>query len=99
MSVGADSIIAASAIAIAAAGTFRHFSVVVTLSLMVGVVLLLAKTLHLGWVADMLSILVSTGFQAGIAVHIIASQVPVIINVVPTSEHFIFQIVEMFKQT
>ena len=43
---------------------------------MVGLALFVAGALRLGFVADLLSIPVTTGFLAGVAVHIVASQAP-----------------------
>ena len=66
MSVGADStiapIMAATLAGMAAAGTAHYASLVAVLALLVGLVLLLCSPLHLGWVADSLSIPVTTGF-------------------------------------
>ena len=65
MSVGADStiapIMAATLAGIAAAGTAHHAGMVAALALLVGVVLLLARPLRLGWIADLLSIPGTTG--------------------------------------
>lgn len=84
LSVGADStiapLIAAGALAVAAVGTPHYAMTVIALSLMVGVLLLLARPLRLGWIADLLSVPVTTGFLAGIAVHIIVGQLPVLMD-------------------
>ncbi len=48
---------------------------------MVGFVLFFAGLFRLGWIADLLSIPVTTGFLAGIAVHILVSQLPEILGV------------------
>ena len=48
----------------------------VALALLVGGLLLLAGLLKLGWIAHLLSTPVITGFFAGIAVHIVVSQLP-----------------------
>ncbi|TGV62013.1 SulP family inorganic anion transporter, partial [Mesorhizobium sp. M00.F.Ca.ET.158.01.1.1] len=37
---------------------------------------MLSGVFRLGWIADLLSVPVTTGFLAGIAVHIIVSQLP-----------------------
>src|SRR5258708_487180 len=47
---------------------------------MVVVLLLWAGVFRLGWIADLLSIPVTTGFLAGISVHIIISQLPGILG-------------------
>jgi len=84
MTVGADSTITPifSAIigTLAASGASRP-GAAVTLAVMVGVVLLASGLLRLGWIADLLSTPIITGFLAGIAVHIIASQLPAAMGV------------------
>ena len=54
-----------------------------SLALLTGVVLLLSRPLRLGWIADLLSIPVTTGFLAGIAVHIVIGQLPTILGLPP----------------
>jgi MFS superfamily sulfate permease-like transporter len=80
LSVGADSTIApifAGALALLApAGGAAYAGDAALLALLVGVLLLLAGAMRLGFIADLLSIPVTTGFLAGIAVHILASQLP-----------------------
>jgi MFS superfamily sulfate permease-like transporter len=84
MTVGADStitpIFTAVLSALAAAGLGLEGSSV-TLALMVGALLLVAGLLRLGWIADMLSTPIITGFLAGIAVHIVVSQLPDVMGV------------------
>jgi MFS superfamily sulfate permease-like transporter len=46
------------------------------LALMVGLLVALSGIFRLGWIADLLSVPVTTGFLAGISVHIIVSQLP-----------------------
>jgi MFS superfamily sulfate permease-like transporter len=48
----------------------------VTLALLVGALLLAAGLLRFGWIADLISTPILTGFLAGIAVHIVVSQLP-----------------------
>ena len=48
---------------------------------MVGALLLAAGLLRLGWIADMLSTPIITGFLAGIAVHIVVSQLPDVMGI------------------
>jgi SulP family sulfate permease len=85
MAVGADSTIApifAGALAlIAPAGAAQYLGDAALLALLVGVALLLAGALRLGFVADLLSIPVTTGFLAGIAIHILYSQLPPLMGV------------------
>ena len=72
MSVGADStiapIMAATLAGVAAMGSAHYASIVAVLALLVGMLLLLASPLRLGWIADLLSIPVTTGFLAGISI-------------------------------
>ncbi len=87
LSVGADStiapIFAANLIASAVAGTAGYAALAATLALSVGLILIVAGLLRLGWVADLLSVPVTTGFLAGISVHIIVSQVPTLLGLAP----------------
>lgn len=80
LSVGADSttasIFAASLGALAATGGAAYRGLAGELALGVGAILVAVGLLRAGWVADLLSIPVTTGILAGIAVHIIAGQLP-----------------------
>lgn len=74
LSVGADStiapIFAGGLAAFVAFGSPDYQSLVPLLAVIVGGLLLLAAVLRAGWIADLLSIPVTNGFLAGIAVHI-----------------------------
>src|SRR6516162_9308607 len=80
MSVAADSTIApifAGALASwAAAGTPHYVELVTLLALMVGAILLVVGLLRAGWLATLLSTPVTTGFLAGIAIHIMVGELP-----------------------
>ncbi len=80
LSAGADSTITpifAGALGLAgAAGGPDYFTRVAALALVVGALLGLANLLRAGWVADLLSSPVTTGFLAGVALHIAVSQAP-----------------------
>jgi sulfate permease, SulP family len=95
MSVGADSTVApifAGGLALlAAAGSPQFASLAAALALIVGFVLIAAGLFRLGWVADLLSIPVTTGFLAGIAGHIILSQAPALFGLAPPHGSFIDQ--------
>jgi MFS superfamily sulfate permease-like transporter len=84
LSCGADStitpIFAGGLALLAASGTPEYQVLAAALALMVGLLLLAAGVLRLGWTADLLSIPVTTGFLAGISVHILISQLPVILG-------------------
>jgi SulP family sulfate permease len=85
LSVGADSTIApifAGALAVlAAAGHAQYATAAAALSLMVGLILICGGALKFGFIADLLSIPVMTGFLLGIAGHILVSQAPSILGV------------------
>ena len=79
-SVGADSTIApimASTLAvIASPATAAYVGAAGALGILVGVLVLISGVARLGWITDLLSIPVTTGFLAGIAIHIIVGQLP-----------------------
>jgi SulP family sulfate permease len=85
LSVGADSTIApifAGALAVLAAAGPAHYAAAATaLSVGVGVILICAGALRFGFVADLLSIPVTTGFLIGIAGHILILQAPAVLGV------------------
>jgi sulfate permease, SulP family len=85
LSCGADStitpIFAGGLAALAASGDPQYLALAAALALMVGLLLLFAGIFRLGWIADLLSIPVTTGFLAGISVHIMVSQMPEILGV------------------
>jgi MFS superfamily sulfate permease-like transporter len=85
LSVGADStitpIFAGGLAMAAAAGSADHAAMAAALALGVGIVLVGAGLLRLGWIADLLSVPVTTGFLAGVSAHIVASQLPALLGV------------------
>lgn len=85
LSVGADSTIAPVAAgalaAVAAAGTVQYGAAAATLALMVGGILVLTGVFRLGWIAQLLSIPVTTGFLLGIAVHIVVGELPGLLGI------------------
>ena len=85
MSVGADStiapVVAAGVVAVAAAGTPQYQHLVGVMAVAVGVILVLAGLLKLGWIADFISTPVVTGILAGIAVEIFVRQLPSVLGV------------------
>ena len=84
LSCGADSTITpifAGSIALLAASSSADYAALgATLALMVGLVLIAGGIFRLGWIADLLSVPVTTGFLAGISAHILISQVPTILG-------------------
>ena len=85
LSAGADStiapIFAGSLALLAAAGSPHYLALAAALALMVGGLAALAGLLRLGWIARLLSVPVITGFLAGIAIHIVVSQLPALLAI------------------
>jgi len=84
LSAGGDStitpIFAGSLALMAATGSPQFAELSVVLALMVGVIVTVSGVLKLGWIADLLSTPVITGFLAGIALHIVLSQAPAVLG-------------------
>jgi sulfate permease, SulP family len=84
LSSGADSTITpifAGALALVVSTDSPEYGfLAAVLALLIGAFLLLAGLLRAGWIADLLSIPVMTGFLAGIAVHIVISQAPALLG-------------------
>ncbi|KUM27693.1 sulfate transporter [Mesorhizobium loti] len=89
LSVGADSTItplfAGGLALIATSGSPHYLALAAMLALMVGLLVALSGIFRLGWIADLLSVPVTTGFLAGISVHIIVSQLPGLLGLPPES--------------
>src|SRR6202521_1045348 len=94
LSCGADStitpIFAGGLAALAVAGSPDYVMLAAALALMVGLLLFAAGIFRLGWIADLLSIPITIGFLAGISVHILISQFPVILGL-PSPEGAMLQ--------
>ena len=88
MSVGADSTIAplfAAGVAhLALAGSAEYAQKVAILAVMVGILVALVSVLRLGWIAEFLSAPIITGFLCGVAVIIVAHQLPDFFGLPPT---------------
>jgi SulP family sulfate permease len=101
MSVAADSTIApifAGTLALLAAGDPAHYAnLAAVFALLVGAILLIAGVARAGWVADLLSVPVMTGFLAGIAVHIIVGQLPGILGVEIAGGHVLVQFADTVR--
>jgi MFS superfamily sulfate permease-like transporter len=101
LSVGGDSTIApifAGAIAAVAAGGMASYpSLVVAAALFTGIALVVAGLLRAGWIADLLSIPVTTGFLAGIALHIIIGQLPLVLGVSDSSGPLLLRLVALIR--
>ena len=85
LSVGADStitpIFAGSLVLLAASGSPDYAGLAAALALLVGAIMIAGGFIRLGWIADLLSKPVITGFLAGISIHIILSQAPTVLGV------------------
>ncbi len=96
LSVGADStitpIFAGALTIVVATSPGNYAAAAAALALMVGAILMIGGALRLGWVADLLSIPVTTGFLAGIAGHIALSQAPALLGVAPPHGTFLDRI-------
>jgi SulP family sulfate permease len=94
LSSGADStitpIFAGALAALAASGSPQYAALSAMLALMVGAILILSGIFRAGWVADLLSVPVMTGFLAGISVHIAISQTPALLGL-PEAQGDVFQ--------
>ena len=99
MSVAADSTIApifAGALSsIAAIGTAHYADLATLLAVLVGIVLLAVGLLRAGWLATLLSIPVTTGFLAGISIHIIVGELPALLGVSETQGHMLVRLVRI----
>jgi sulfate permease, SulP family len=84
LSAGADStitpIFAGALAAITTVGAPHYEALAAMLALMVGAIVAAGGLFRLGWIADLLSIPVTTGFLAGIAGHIVLSQAPAVLG-------------------
>jgi len=78
--VGADSataaILAASLVGIAATGSHEYLALAQVLALLSAVLLIFARVIGLGFMADFLSRTVLIGFLTGVGIHIALSQIP-----------------------
>jgi sulfate permease, SulP family len=85
LSVGADStiapIFAGALAALATTGPEHYAAAAAMLAVAVGLILVVAGAFKFGFVADLLSIPVTTGFLIGIAGHILVLQAPAVLGV------------------
>ncbi len=96
LSMGADStitpIFAGALSLLAVAGSPAYAALAATLALMVGAILVIGGLLRIGWIANLLSAPVTTGFLAGIAIHIAVSQLPALLGTPGAAGAFVDQI-------
>ena len=87
VSAGADStitpIFAGGLAVLATSGSPHYAALAAGLAIMVGVMVVAGGVFRMGWVGNLLSVPVTTGFLAGIAVHIIVSQIPAALGLEP----------------
>ena len=99
LSCGADStitpIFAGGLALLAAAGSPEYQPLAVALALLVGLLLILSGLFRLGGIANLLSTPVMVGFLAGIAVHILVSQMPAVLGVAAPSGPMLQKIWEL----
>src|ERR1700729_868817 len=99
MSVAADStiapIFAGGVSSIAAIGPAHYTDLATLLAIMVGIVLVTVGLLRAGWLATLLSIPVTTGFLAGISIHIIVGELPALLGVSETPGHMLVRLVHI----
>ena len=69
-----------------------------TLTVLVGVLLILASLLRLGFVANFISSPVLTGFKAGVGLVIVFDQLPKLLGVHIDKQGFFFDILSLFHQ-
>ena len=100
LTAGADSTITpifVSGLAALAAGGAIPAGSATLLALLIGVALVVAGLLRLGWIADLLSVPVLTGFLAGIAVHIAVSQLPGLFGIPGGGHHIAEQLSALWR--
>jgi MFS superfamily sulfate permease-like transporter len=99
--VGADSataaIVYASLAEMAAVGSAQYAGLAGTLAVMVGVLLLLARVLRLGFIADFLSRTVLTGFLTGVGIQVACGQLPGLLGIPVTARQPIGQLIQAFQ--
>jgi MFS superfamily sulfate permease-like transporter len=102
MSVAADStiapIFAGGLAAIAVTHPQDYPQMAALLALMVGAILVLVGLLRAGWLAALLSIPVTTGFLAGISVHIIVGELHILLGVADSSGHLIARLIDILAR-
>jgi len=102
LSSGADStitpIFAGGLVLLVGSGSPDYAALAGVLALMVGFVLVVSGIFRLGWIADLLSIPVTTGFLVGISIHILISQMPVILGLATPSGSMLQRLATLLEQ-
>ena len=101
LSCGANStitpIFAAGLMLMAASGSPDYQALAAALALMVGTILVVGGLFRLGWIANLLSTPVMVGFLAGISVHILVSQMPVVLGLASPSGPMLYRMSELAR--
>ena len=101
VSTGADSTITpifAGGLALLAAGGSPHYiALAAALAVLVGLIVAAAGLFRMGWIGNLLSIPVTTGFLAGIAVHIAVSQLPAALGLPPLTGPTLQRMAELVR--
>jgi MFS superfamily sulfate permease-like transporter len=99
MSVAADStiapIFAGGLASLASVGTPHYAELVTLLALLVGAILVAVGLLRAGWLATLLSIPVTTGFLAGISIHIVVGELPTLLGISEEKGHLLLRLFHM----
>jgi sulfate permease, SulP family len=99
--VGADSataaILAAGLTGLAALGSARYVQLAGTAALLAGVLLLLARVIRLGFLANFLSRTVLVGFLTGVGIQVAAGQLPEMLGVHATGAGTVLKLVNTFR--
>jgi len=102
LSAGSDStitpIFAGSLALLVTAGSPQYADAAAALAVLVGLAVALAGVFKLGWIADLLSGPVLTGFLAGIALHIVISQAPSVLGLPEESGTIYHRLATLWSQ-
>jgi len=79
--------------ALAPAGSHAYLALCASFALVCGTILLCCSLFRLGWIADLVSKPVTIGFLAGIACHIVISQLPSLLGIAAPSGNLLHQAV------
>jgi MFS superfamily sulfate permease-like transporter len=100
-SAGADStiapIFAATLGALAAFGGDAYHGLAAILALAVGAILIAIGVGRFGWIADLLSVPVTTGVLAGISAHIIIGQLPSLLGIASPKGPLLFELFDVMR--
>ena len=102
LSVGADStiapVLAVGVTSVAVVGSSGYGSAMAFTAIVVGAILIAIGLVRLGWISELLSTPVITGILAGIAVGIIARQLPIVFGVAGGGTTTVDQIGDLLRQ-